>query len=78
MVSRRQAEPGAFDRVQLRRHAILAPLRRLIGATTAAALAGNGNDCATYGYKVVAGACAQMPWPIPDSCTYAYVEYHRP
>lgn len=38
----------------------------------------NGRNCADYGLKVVAGACAQMGFPVPDSCTYAYVEYHRP
>lgn len=38
----------------------------------------NGGDCADNGFKVVAGACAQMSWPVPDSCTYAYVEYHSP
>jgi len=38
----------------------------------------NGNSCATYGLKAEAGACAQMGWPVPDSCTYAYVEFHRP
>lgn len=38
----------------------------------------NGNNCADYGLKAIAGACAQMGWPVPDSCTYAYVEYHRP
>ena len=38
----------------------------------------NGNNCADNGLKVVATSCAQMSFPIPDSCVYAYVEYHRP
>jgi hypothetical protein len=38
----------------------------------------NGNNCAYNGLKVVAGACAQMGFPIPDNCTSAYVEFHRP
>src|SRR5262249_14172168 len=38
----------------------------------------DGGNCASYGYKAVAAACAQMGWPVPNSCTYAYVEYHRP
>lgn len=38
----------------------------------------NGNNCSNYGQKVVAGACAQMGFPVPNSCTYAVVEFHRP
>lgn len=38
----------------------------------------NGDNCANNGLKVRAYACAQMGWPVPDSCTYAVVEYHRP
>ncbi len=38
----------------------------------------DGYFCADYGYKIVTGSCAQMGWPVPDSCTYAWVEFHRP
>ena len=38
----------------------------------------DGKACADYGLKQVAGACAQMGWPVPDSCTPASVVYHRP
>lgn len=37
----------------------------------------NGNNCAHDGFQVVAAGCADMGQWLPDSCTYAYVEYHR-
>jgi hypothetical protein len=38
----------------------------------------NGSNCANNGLKAIATSCAQMAFPVPDSCVYAYVEYHRP
>lgn len=38
----------------------------------------NGNNCYRSGFKLTSGACAQMGWPVPDSCTYAYVSLATP
>ena len=38
----------------------------------------NGNICADNGFRVTATSCAQMAFPVPDSCVDAYVEYHKP
>lgn len=38
----------------------------------------NGTLCAYKGLKSISYACAQMGWPVPDSCTYASVEFHLP
>lgn len=68
-------------RIDAKRHARLST-PEITGERTYEKLANwcdqDGKHCADYGLKVVAGACAQMGFPIPDSCTYAYVEFHRP